>query len=95
MSIALLVYTAMEYKIRQSMKAHSLAISSIVKGIIEEQPTLMRMLQYIAIQHISWVKLPNDTFYICNMSPQLKEILIALGPTWCRYFNSNYYEGSI
>ena len=95
MSIALLVYTAMEYKIRQSMKAHSLAIPSIVKGRIEEQPTLMRMLQYIANQHISLVKLPNDTFYICNMSPQLKEILIALGPTWCRYFNSNYYEGKI
>lgn len=83
MSMALLVYTAMEYKIRQSMKEHSQAIPSIVKGRLEEQPTLMRMLQYIANQHISLIKLLDDTLYICNMSPQLKEILIELGPTWC------------
>lgn len=81
MSIALrLVYTAMEYKISQPMKEHSQAIPSIVKGRIEELQILMRMLQYIVKHRISLVKLPNDTLYICNMSPQLKEILIELEP---------------
>jgi len=37
MSIALLVYSAMEYKIRQSMKERRLTIPSIVKGRIEER----------------------------------------------------------
>jgi hypothetical protein len=29
---------------------------------------------------------------ICNLSQELKMILIALGPAWCRYFNTDYYE---
>ena len=92
MSLALLVYTAMEYRIRKVMKEQSLSIPSIVRGRVETQPTMMRMLQYVSNQHVSLVVTSNGSMYICNLSQELKMILIALGPAWCRYFNTDYYE---
>lgn len=92
MSIALLVYAAMEYKIRKVMRENSLEIPSIVKGRVEKQPTMIRLLQYVGNSRISVVKASNGPVYITNLKPPLQNILIALGEKWCEYFNSRHYE---
>lgn len=92
MSLALLVYAAMEYKIRKVMKENNLEIPSIVRGRVEKQPTMLRFLQYVGNCRINVFKIGEGPVYISNLEPVLQKILIGLGSTWCEYFCSKNYE---
>ena len=92
MNLALLVYAAMEYKIRKVMKENNLEIPSIVRGRVEKQPTMLRFLQYVGNCRINMFKIGEGSVYISNLEPVLQKILIGLGPTWCEYFSSKNYE---
>lgn len=92
MSLALLLYAAMEYKIRKVMKENDLEIPSIIRGKIEKQPTMARFLQYVGNLRIHVIKAPDGIVYISNLSQPVQKILLKLGEKWCWYFNSRTHE---
>lgn len=92
MSLALLVYAAMEYRIRQVMRENNLEIPSIIRGKTEKQPTMARFLQYVGNQRIHVIKAPDGVVYISNLPDQIQDILSELGAKWCHYFNSRTHE---
>lgn len=91
MSLALLVYAGIEYKVRKTMADNGLTIPSPDQRTQQEKPTLMRLFQYIANQNVQ-ITLASGNTTISYFSETLQNLLRAMGKRWVMYFNSNYYK---
>ncbi len=93
MSLAQLLYAATEYEVRRVMDQNLLTIPSVDKNQGEDQPTLMRLLRYMAYCHCSVVLVrKQDLISITNITPELEQILNALGSDWGKYFLEDTYS---
>lgn len=87
MTIALLVFTASEFLLRQKMQEYKLKIPALTHKRGEERPTMMRFLQYLCNCQVIMEFVPSSNRCLfSNIPPQLQEVLTALGREWWKYF---------
>lgn len=95
MSLALLVYSALEYYLRHTMQQHGLTIRNLEGKGRNERPTLMRFFQYVFNNNLTIVGAPNtDILQIPWFDEDLQNIIRCLGFEWTRYFNIETYRGA-
>ena len=95
MSLALLVYSALEYYLRHTMQEHGLTIRNLEGKGRNERPTLMRFFQYVFNSNLTIVGAPNtDILQIPWFDEDLQNIIRCLGFEWTRYFNIETYRGA-
>ncbi len=95
MSLALLVYSALEYYLRRTMREHQLSIKKLESKGRNERPTLMRFFQYVFNNTLSIVGVPHtDILQIPWFNEDLQNIFRCMGPEWTRYFNKETYRGA-
>ena len=95
MSLALLVYSALEYYLRHTMQQHGLTIRNLEGKGRNGRPTLMRFFQYVVNNNLSIVGVPNtDILQIPWFDEDLQNIIRCLGIEWTRYFNIETYRGA-
>lgn len=95
MSLALLVYSALEYYLRRTMREHQLSIKNLEGKGRNERPTLMRFFQYVFNNNLSIVGAPHtDILQIPWFNEDLQNIIRCMGPEWTRYFNKGTYRGA-
>lgn len=94
MSLALLVYSALEYYLRQTMREHQLSIKNLEGKGRNERPTLMRFFQYV-FNNLSIVGAQHtDILQRLWFNEDLQNIIRCMGPEWTRYFNKETYRGN-
>ena len=91
MMVALLIYSACEYKIRQVMAKHNLTIPGKGTKPKQNQPSMLALLEYISNMRLSLVKYA-DKLIVDGLEQPLKDLLNELGLKWCRYFLSKTYR---
>ncbi len=93
MTLALLIFAATEYEIRQVMEQKQLTIPTVDQRHREGRPTLMRLFQYIANSgiHLTIIR-KIGSITISGLTQDLKQILNALGKDWTTYFLSTTYS---
>lgn len=92
MTMALLVFTASEFLVRQKMQEHKLMIPALTHSMGEERPTMMRFLQYVSnCQIIMQFEPATRRCLFGNIPPDLQEILTVLGREWWKYFTPDGY----
>jgi transposase len=92
-SLAMLIYTATEYLIRQRMKYSKLTIPSPDHKQQQEKPTLMRLYQYISNSNISLYLCPDSGIVkLLNLRTSLSNIFIAMGDEWNQYYTRGLYH---
>lgn len=95
MSLAILVYSALEYYLRRTMREHQLSIKNLEGKGRNERPTLMRFFQYVFNNNLSIVGAPHtDILQIPWFNEDLQNIIRCMGPEWTRYFNKETYRGA-
>lgn len=95
MSLALLVYSALEYYLRRTMREHQLSIKKLEGKGRNERPTLMSFFQYVFNNNLSIVGSPHtDILQIPWLNEDLQNIIRCKGPEWTRYFNKETYRGA-
>lgn len=95
MSLALLVYSALEYYLRRTMREHQLSIKNLEGKGRNERPTLMSFFQYVFNNNLSIVGSPHtDILQIPWLNGDLQNIIRCKGPEWTRYFNKETYRGA-
>ena len=95
MSLALLVYSALEYYLRQTIREHQLSIKKLDGKGRNERPTLMRSFQYVFNNNLSIVGAPHtDILQRPWFNEDLQNIIRSMGPEWTRYFNKETYRGN-
>lgn len=94
MSLALLVYAAMEYKIRKALADAKMVFPLLEKNKSTENPTLRRVFQYVDHLRIQVIRIPDGTDYVTNIDPTLQQLLIRMGDFWCRYYVADTYRGT-
>ena len=95
MSLDLLVYSALEYYLRRTMREHQLSIKKLEGKGRNERPTLMRIFQYVFNNTLSIVGAPHTDFLqIPCFNEDLQNIIRCMGPEWTRYFNKETYRGA-
>ncbi|MCI6796929.1 MAG: IS1634 family transposase [Succinatimonas sp.] len=93
MTLALLVYSATEYKIRKAMEENNLTIPTPDHHKTTSRPTLQRLFQYIANASIHLTIIRQlDQFKIVGLTRELKDLINALGRDWATYFLSTTYR---
>ena len=92
-TLALLIFAATEYEVRQVMERKQLSIPTVDQRHREGRPTLMRLFQYIANSgvHLTIIR-KIGTITISGLTQDLKQILNALGKDWATYFLSSTYS---
>ena len=95
MMIALLVFTAAEYKIRNTMLENNLTIPSLYNKDGESRPTMERLLQYIGNCNICLAVVNNQIIGISNVTKEILALVNALGSPYRYYFNANTYKNDI
>lgn len=91
MSLALLVYAAMEYKIKKTLTENKIEFPNVDKNTTTK-PTLARVFQYISNCRITVMKDGNGTISLNNLTDVLQQVLMSLGVGWCKYYNFHHYE---
>ena len=92
MILALLIYTASEFLLRQKMQENKIKIPALTHKRGEERPTMMRFLQYLCnCQVIMEYEHSSKRCLFGNIPPELQQILTALGRDWCKYFTPEGY----
>lgn len=91
MIIALLVYAAIEYKLRTTMKNNNLTLPAPDKKSEQDQPTMMRFLQYLSNSNINLIYRGLSNIEISYIPNELIYILNAFGGKYCKYFNADTY----
>ena len=92
MTLALLIYTASEFLLRQKMQENKIKIPALTHKRGEERPTMMRFLQYLCnCQVIMEYEHSSKRCLFGNIPPELQQILTALGRDWCKYFTPEGY----
>ena len=95
MMIALLVFTATEYKIRNTMQDNNLTIPSLYSKGGEARPTMERLLQYIGNLNICLAVINDKIIGISNVTAEVLALINALGAPYRYYFNANTYMDDI
>ena len=90
MSLALLVYAAMEYKIRKTMSENGMEFP-LFENKATQKPTLRRVFQYVGNLRIQVVKLPDGKVYITNVDDVMSKLLMKIGDSWCWYYSADSY----
>ena len=93
MTIALLIFSATEYKIRQVMQENNLTIPTLDHRKTTSRPTLQRLFQYISNSSIHLIMIRQlDQFEISGLTRSLIDLINALGRDWATYFLSATYR---
>ena len=93
MTIALLIFSAMEYKIRQVMQENNLTIPTLDHRKPPSRPTMQRLFQYISNSSIHLIMIrQQDQIEISGLTRSLIDLINALGRDWATYFLSATYR---
>lgn len=89
--IALLVYATIEYKLRATMKKNNLTLPAPDKKSEQDQPTMMRFLQYLSNSNINLIYRGLSNIEVSYIPNEIIYILNAFGGKYCKYFNADTY----
>ena len=93
MSIALLVYSATEYRMRTKMSEHNLTMSTPDHRSTLANPTLMRLKQYVDNSNVNLKVIPEvHKVQISGITGEFAKIISAMGFEWTRYYQRQTYE---
>ena len=93
MSIALLVYSCLEYRVRQVMAEQQLTIPDPEHKKEQNQPTLKRLFKYMENNNLSlnYVAL-TGRLHVSGLTQPLMKLLVALGIDMAKYYSPLQYE---
>ena len=93
MSIALLVYSATEYRMRAKMSENDLTMSTPDHRGTLANPTLMRLKQYVDNSNVNLKVMPElHEIQISGITEEFAQIITAMGFEWARYYQRQTYE---
>jgi len=93
LSIALLVYSATEWRMRTKMKEKGLSMSTPDHRSFLAKPTLLRFKQYVDNSNINLKVIPEiQSIQISGVTAEFADIVSAMGFEWTRYYQRQTYE---
>ena len=93
LSIALLVYSATEWRMRTKMKEKGLRMSAPDHRNFLATPTLLRFKQYVDNSNINLKVIPEtQSIQISGVTAEFANIVSAMGFEWTRYYQRQTYE---
>ncbi len=93
MSIALLIFSATEWRMRSKMKEHELSMSTPDHRSTLANPTLLRFKQYVDNSNINLKVIPEtQSVQISGITEEFAQIISAMGFEWTRYYQRQTYE---
>lgn len=93
MSMALLVYSATEWRMRTKMNEQELTMSTPDHRSTLVTPTLMRLKQYVDNSNINLKVIPElHKVQISGITDEFAQIITAMGFEWTRYYQRQTYE---
>ncbi len=88
MTVCLLVYTALEYRIRQTLKEHRHSLPD-QKGKPTQNPTAKWVFEMFLDVHLLTINSTVILILILNLNPDLLKLLELLGPNYLRLYSGN------
>ncbi len=93
MSLALLVYAAMEYKLRKAL-AEAKKKFPLFENRSTDKPTLRCVFQYVDFLRIQILRARDGTICVSNIDPTMQQLLILMGDYWSSYYVDEFYRGT-
>jgi transposase len=84
MTVCLLVYAALEYRIRQTLKAHQATFPN-QKGQPGQNPTARWVFQYFVGIHL--LRVPGQGAFVLNLNDQHQQLLRLLGRSYEAFYS--------
>jgi transposase len=84
MTVCLLVYAALEYRIRQTLKAHQATFPN-QKGQPVQKPTARGVFQYFVGIHL--LRVPGQGAFVLNLNDQHQQLLRLLGRPYEAFYS--------
>jgi transposase len=84
MTVCLLVYAALEYRIRHALKAHQATFPN-QKGQPSQNPTARWVFQYFVGIHL--LRIPGEGAFVLNLNDQHRQLLRILGRSYEAFYS--------